>query len=169
MEEEMAFVNERITADDWERYKFPEIERRISVSSYFSTNTCTIDHERGIYLIKAAEERKGRLDMDGRWPTGLFGWVFVWRGHELWAETRDLEQTGESRKPMWSRKRLTSLGLMGERVGMLGSARRLPPELTPRREEILKDLYDALLAYKSAGVLSTCTSYALTLEVAEGI
>jgi hypothetical protein len=58
---------------------------------------------------------------------------------------------------------------MGEKVGVLGRARRLPPELTPRREEILKDLYDALLAYKSSGVRSSCTSYALTLEMAEGV
>jgi hypothetical protein len=58
---------------------------------------------------------------------------------------------------------------MGERVGLLGRARHLPPELTPRRKEILQDLYDALLAYKDLGVLSSSTTYELTLEVAEGV
>jgi hypothetical protein len=52
---------------------------------------------------------------------------------------------------------------------MLGGRRRLPPELEPQREEILKDLYDALLAHKDWGVLSPSTAYELTLEIAEGV
>jgi hypothetical protein len=40
----------------------------------------------------------------------------------------------------------------------------------PHREEILKDLYDALLAYRTFGVFSSnYTSFDLTLEIAEGV
>jgi hypothetical protein len=162
LERKMAFVNERITENDQERYRIPEIERRIVVSDYLMPGTCTIDHERGIYLIKAGEEREEHR------PTGLYGWVFMWHGHELWVETRTEAASGGGEHG-WSRKLVTSLGLMGERVGMLGSRRHLPPELEPHREEILKDLYDALLAYKSFGVLSSHTTYELTLRVAEGV
>jgi hypothetical protein len=59
---------------------------------------------------------------------------------------------------------------MGEEFRMLGERRHLPPELEPQREEILKDLHDALLAYRTSGVFSSnYTSFDLTLEVVEGV
>ncbi|MDR3158043.1 MAG: hypothetical protein LBU11_03325 [Zoogloeaceae bacterium] len=89
----MAFVNERITRNGQERYKIPEIKRRIVVSDYLRPSTCMIDRERGIYLIEAAEAREDRR------PTGLCGWVFMWHGHELWVEARELARGGESKAP----------------------------------------------------------------------
>ncbi|MDR2364664.1 MAG: hypothetical protein LBD68_02255 [Zoogloeaceae bacterium] len=165
----MAFVNERITGNDRERYNIPEIERRIVVSDYITPSACTIDHERGIYLLDPAEEREMRPGSDNRWPTGLYGWVFLWHGHELWVEAKWLARGGESTGHGWGHLRLMSLGLMGEKVGMLGKARRLPPELMPHREEILKDLYEALLVYRVSGIFSKYTSFDLNLELAEGI
>jgi hypothetical protein len=58
---------------------------------------------------------------------------------------------------------------MGDDIRMFREPSHLPPELEPRRKEILKDLYDALLAYKDFGVLSSNTTYELTLDVAEGV
>jgi hypothetical protein len=165
----MAFVNERITGNDLERYGIPEIKRRIGVSDYQRPYTCTIDHERNVYLINAAEEREMRPGSDNRWPTGLYGWVFLWHGHELWVEAQWLARGGESSGHGWGYLRLTSLELMGEEIRILGGTRRLPPELMPHREEILKDLYEALLAYKEVGIFSKFTSYDLQLELAEGI
>jgi hypothetical protein len=165
----MAFVNERITGDDWERYNIQKMIDRIVPGQYTHPSTCTIDHECGIYLIKVAENREMRPGSDNRWSTGLCGWVFMWHGHELWVEAQWLAQGGESRGHGWGHLRLMSLGLMGEKVGMLGRPRRLPPELMPHREEILKDLYDALLAYREVGIFSKFTSYDLKLELAEGI
>jgi hypothetical protein len=159
----MAFVNERITPANQEQYGIPELRQRIVCSQLSGPATCTIDHERGIYLMEAAEER------DDHRPTGLLGWVFVWHGYELWVETKLLEFRGGRGEPGWSRKRITNLGLMGDRVGILGGKKYLPPELEPRRKKILKDLYDALLAYKDCGVLSSNTTYELTLDVAEGV
>jgi hypothetical protein len=164
LEKEMAFVNERITGNDQERYRIPEIKRRIVPGHYLSPSTCTIDHERGIYLIEAGEHREEHR------PTGLYGWVFMWHGHELWVETKELARGGESNAPGWSRKRVTRLDRMGEELRMLGVRRHLPPELEPHREEILKDLYDALLAYRTFGVFSSnYTSFDLALEFAEGV
>jgi hypothetical protein len=161
----MAFVNERITPANWEQYGIPEIKQRIVASSYASSSTCTVDHGRGIYLIRVAE----RLDEERR-PTGLCGWVFMWHGHELWVETKELARGGESNAPSWSIKRITRFGLMGEEVRVLGDACHLPSELKPHREEILKDLHDALLTYRTSGILSSnYTSFDLKLELAEGV
>jgi hypothetical protein len=165
----MAFVNERITKHGRKWYRIAEIKQRILLGQYFSSHTCTIDHERGIYLLRTAEEREERPDRYGLWPTGLCGWVFVWHRHELWAETRELERTGARAGPLRSRQRLTSLGRMGEEIRMLGEARRLPPELLPQREEILKDLYEALRVYEGTSIFSSCARYELRLEMAEGI
>jgi hypothetical protein len=57
---------------------------------------------------------------------------------------------------------------MSEKGNWMGrSTRSLPPELKPHQEEILKDLYDALVVYKKAA--SKHTTYELTLELAEGV
>jgi hypothetical protein len=41
----------------------------------------------------------------------------------------------------------------GNYFRILGERRHPPPELESHREEILKDLYDALLAYRTFGGL----------------
>jgi hypothetical protein len=165
----MAFVNKRITKNNLKWYGIPEIKQRILPGQYLSSRTCTIDPERSVYLIKTAEEREQRPDRYGLWPTGLYGWVFVWQERELWVETRELERTEERGGSLRSLQRLTSLGRMGEEIRMLGEARRLPPEWMPQREEILKDLYEALRVHKDSGVFSSCARYELRLEMAEGI
>ncbi|MDR0673168.1 MAG: hypothetical protein LBF93_05835 [Zoogloeaceae bacterium] len=66
----MAFANERITGDDWERYNIPEIERRIVPGDYSISSTCAIDHDRGVYLLDVAEQRESWPDLNGIWPTG---------------------------------------------------------------------------------------------------
>jgi hypothetical protein len=157
----MAFVNEHITGNDLERYKIPGIKRRIVPGQYSGPSTCTIDHDRNIYLLKVASQLG-----EERRPTGLYGWVFVWHGHELWVEIKTVEARGGRGEAGWSRKLVASLGLMEDKVIVLGEKKHLPPELEPRRKEILKDLYDALLAYKDCGVLSSNTTYELTLDVA---
>jgi hypothetical protein len=58
---------------------------------------------------------------------------------------------------------------MGNDVRSLGDPGRLPPELMPHRDEILKDLYDALLVYRVSGIFSKFTSYDLQLELVEGV
>jgi hypothetical protein len=160
LEAKMAFVNEGITGENLEQYGIPEIKRRIVSGHYSSPSTCTIAHERGISLIKAGEER----DDDHR-PTGLYGWVFMWHGHELWVETMRVITQLEDGGTGWPVWRLTKLGLMGGELRALGKARHLPPELVPHREEILKDFHDALLAR----MCSSTPDYELTLEIAEGV
>ena len=63
---------------------------------------------------------------------------------------------------------VVSLGLMEEKIIQLGIKRKLPPELMPLREEILRDLSDALLVHKERGVLER-ENYELTLDLAEGV
>jgi hypothetical protein len=161
----MAFVCERIAGNQekWERYGMPDIEQRIGRSSYTMPSTCTIDHDRGISLIGVAEQRNA----DHR-SMGLTGWVFDWHGHRLWVEIKTLSINGGGDTPYRIVKQRTSLGLMGERVLYLRIKRELPPDLTPSRGEILRDLYDALLVYtRDVGLRGA--SCELTFDIAEGV
>ena len=161
----MAFVNERLneSTSNWAQYGMPEIEKRIAVSNYSSPGTCTIDHERDVYLIKVA------MQTEDHRPTGLSGWVFSWHGHQLWVELEILETWGDRNGPGGGKTRITHLGLMDEKFVHFNYPRQLPDELKNQRDEILKDLYDALAAYKDGGVFASTTTYELTLDVAEGV
>jgi hypothetical protein len=108
---------------------------------------------------------------DEHQPTGLYGWVFNWHGHALWAEMQILEWGGKVGEPGWSRWELRHIGNMKqEMVIILGHERHLPPDLEPHRDEILKDLHDALEAHHGLnGVYSRYSSYKLILELAEGV
>ncbi|MDR1934076.1 MAG: hypothetical protein LBS49_00530 [Candidatus Accumulibacter sp.] len=161
----MAFVNERLSesTSNWAQYGMPEIKKSIVVTRYASPGTVTVDHERNIYLICVAEQTE-----DHR-PTGLSGWVFSWHGHLLWVEQEALSHWGDRNGPGGGIKRITRLGSMDEMFVYFNRPRQLPDELKNRRDEILKDLYDALLAYKGSGIFSTYTTYELTLDVAEGV
>jgi hypothetical protein len=159
------FVNERFVDDDtyWGKYGVPAIERR--VFEFTRPSTCTIDHERNIYLLHVATQKNPDYD---HVSTGLHGWFFFWRGYELWVELKRMEAKGEYGGSCWSRHCITKLCLMSEKDDWMGrSTRGLPPGLKARQEEILKDFHDALVVYKKAA--SKHTTYELTLELAEGV
>jgi hypothetical protein len=156
------FINEPLTAENWKKYGLPAIERRIR--EFTSPNVCTIDHERNIYLLHVATQEHPDYD---HIPSGLYGWFFFWRGHELWVELKRMEAKVEYGGPGWSRHCITKLCLMSERDDWMGNTRGLPPELKPHKEEILKDLHNALVVYKKKA--SKHTTYELTLELAEGV
>jgi hypothetical protein len=157
------FVNERLRKDNWEKYGLLAIERR--VYEFTRPYTCTIDHKRNIYLLHVATQEHPKYD---HVSTGQDGWFFFWRGHELWVELKRMEAKGEYGGAGWSRQCITELCLMSEKDDWMGrSTRGLPSELKPHQEEILKDLYDALVIYKKD--VSEHTTYELTLELAEGV
>ena len=165
----MAFVNEHISesSDNWEKYGMLQIEKFVGPFSYSIPSTCTIDHERNIYLINVAH----KCDSEHR-PTGLTGWVFSWRGHMLWLELEAKEawNWGTRNGAGGCKRCITRLGAMGEKLhdfGFPGKApEQLPDELKKQRTEILKDLHAALLA-AMAKISSEFTTYELTLEIAE--
>ncbi|MDR1849761.1 MAG: hypothetical protein LBQ75_06960 [Zoogloeaceae bacterium] len=165
----MAFENEKIACygdgaprERWEQYGMSDIRQQVGCSQYITPAECTVDHARDISLIWVAEQR----DEDHA-PTGLTGWLFEWHRHRLWAEIRNVSVKGGNGAPLLVVRRLISLGLMGEEINPLGLRRKLPPELKPSREEILQDLYDALLCWGKT--VNRHASYELTLDLAEGV
>jgi hypothetical protein len=163
----MAFVNVYMSDEDLKKYQVNEIARRISSGEYMSSRSCTLDAERDIYWREIAMERG---DERRRVLHGLMGAVFYWHGHLLWVETRTLEARGGRGEPGWASKIVTGISLMGDEVRFLGRGeQRLPPELSANRDEILKDLYDALLTYKDIGIYSSYPTFELTLSFAEGV
>jgi hypothetical protein len=159
----MAFVNERpIESNEWEKYGLPALQ---GIHEFTHPSTCTIDHERNIYLLKVARQMNPDYD---HIPTRLTGWFFFWRGHELWVELELVEGKGKRKGPGWARFLLSKLCPMSEKSNWMGGSlkRELPVELKPHREEILKDLYDALVVYKKAA--SEYTTYEMILDLAEG-
>jgi hypothetical protein len=159
----MAFVNERPESNEWEKYGSPALR---GIHEFSHPSTCTIDHERNIYLLYVATQMNPKYD---HIPTGLSGWFFFWRGHELWVELEIVEGKGKYGGPGWARFLLSKLCLMSEKSNWMGRSlkRELPSELKPHREEILKDLYDALVAYLQ--ISSGHSICELTLDLAEGV
>jgi hypothetical protein len=164
------FINERLIDDNnWEKYGLPAIERELRgflrAFEFTRPYLCTIDHERNIYLLHVAAQQNPKYD---HVDTGLYGWLFFWRGHELWVEQKCLEAKGKRGEPGWARYLLSKFCLVSEKGDGMGESKRgLPPELKPHQEEILKDFHDALVAYREA--TSGHTAYELTLELAEGV
>lgn len=142
----MSFINEFISPEDVARYDLEEIDKKFVVGGT-DARDWTIDRERDIYLRNVARGRE-----DWRSETE---WTFYWRGHELTLRLDYVGGTGERGGPAWDHWRLVWLN------GSYG----LPAPLKPQVKEILKDLEDALLAYKDFGVYSASTDFSVTLDI----
>lgn len=151
----MTFVNEYIPQDDIVRYHIKEIDQRVGLHRRTNSDDWTIDRERDIYL-RCVE--MGNFEFRHQ-----SAWTFYWHGELIWVELEMLGCSSERNAPGWSRKRIVKLCLMDV------ESNHLPERLMPQRGEVLKDIEEALLAYKDGGVYSATTTYDLTLEVAEGV
>ncbi|GHT96930.1 hypothetical protein AGMMS49545_23350 [Betaproteobacteria bacterium] len=161
----MAFVNEYTPKEDIEKYRFKEIDKRIGIGQRTNATDWTVDRERSMYLRHVAWQNG-----EDHQFTPFSGWTFLWKGHLLWMDMENIESRGKRGEPGFSRKRITQLYLMGDQFRQVGwSTERLPSDLATQRDAILKDIYDALLAYKDGGVFASSTTYELTLETGEGV
>lgn len=137
----MAFVNEYIPEDDRERYNIKPTNHfyQAGISSW------TVDRERNIFLMRrtgpSPENRSGETE-----------WAFHWRGHLLEVVLRLLASGGDPKGGHgWARFKLLAI-------------RGLPAEVGRSRDDIVRDLRDALVAHKDSGVFSRRVSFDVTLE-----
>ena len=151
----MAFVNEYIPAADMEKYQIKEIDQRVPIHGRTHSDSWTIDRDRNMYIRNV---KNGTYEFSYQ-----SAWTFFWHDELLWVELEILDTSHGQNVPGWGKKRITMLRLMD------GDSSHLPDRLEPQKAQILKDLEEALLAYKSGGVYSTATSYELFLEIAEGV
>lgn len=151
----MSFVNEYISKSDMDVFKIKEIDKNVNIHRRINSDSWTIDRERGIYLRCVARGREEFADESA--------WTFLWGGELIWVELKLVDCGGQRNAPGWSIKRITKICLMG------ANSNHLPEDLASKKEKIISDLYEGLLAYKDRGVYSLNTDYKLTLEVADGV
>ena len=140
----MAFVNEYIPEEDFEKYEIREIDRQAPATIIWRRDW-TIDRERDIYLRQVS---RGYFDAD---ETHISWWTFYWKGTLLWFR---LEPFGEIVR-----------GEDGLRHGSYWIKEfTLPESLQDQRQAIYQDLRDAFNIYGGGGVLSASTDYVYDLE-----
>jgi hypothetical protein len=102
----MAFVNEYIPEEDYEKYGLDELDRSISPpaipAGHIKSRDWTIDRKRNIYLRKFSSER----DPD---ETPCTGWTFFWKGELLWFVRRQISSGGKKNGPQWRKSKITHL------------------------------------------------------------
>lgn len=146
----MTFVNEYIQKDDFEKYNFAELNRRLKKGGG-TRNDWTIDRQADIWLRKFYTE-SNHTEPDGGY-TGVSAWDYYWKGSLMFVEIEDVASGGGYGKPRWSRKKLLSINI--------------PVALEPERTRIIANLVDAFTTYRGAGVLGDddSPSYSFTLDV----
>jgi hypothetical protein len=161
----MAFVNEYASKEDIAKYQFKEIDKRIGIGQRTNATDWTVDREREMYLRHVAWQNG-----EDHQSTPFSGYTFLWKGHLFWMEMEAVEINIKQDEVGFARRRITQLCLMGDQFRQVSCSKEcLPPELAVHRDEILKDIYDALLAYKEFGVFSESTTCELILETREGV
>ena len=139
---EMAFVNEYIPAEDVKKYGIKEIDKRF-VTGGTKSDQWTIDRERDIYLRCVS---RGREEFRSEST-----WTLYWRGSLIYVDLKLTDGGGTRGGHGWSHYKL----LRAE----------IPTHLEAQRADILKDLKEALTAYKGGGVFSTRTTSTTTLDI----
>lgn len=145
----MPFVNEYISPEDAEKYALAEIDAQLRAGGI--SRQWTIDRERDIYLRIVSRGR----EMEDRHESL---WSFYWKGTVLTIRLALIAGDGRPGEP----------GMSHWRLKFLNGSRGLPPALQPYRTDILKDLEQALCAYKDGGIFSVNTDYSVLLDLDKG-
>lgn len=135
----MAFVNEFIPDSDFVTYGIAAINRYYLKSDF--RPHWTIDRERDIYLREVAA---GREEFSGDHTYTLY-----WKGDLIKLELRE---QGETYPDLTARREYALLEF------------HLPSHLNEKRDEILSDLKEALIARNGAGVYSADVSTKATFN-----
>ena len=139
----MAFVNEEIPEADVEKYGLEKIDNELLSIGKTYSRSWTIDRARDIYLRCVA---RGRDEL-----SHISTWTFSWKGALIWFKWEIIDFKGARNAPCWMHLRLYDF--------------KIPEAVQNHREEIFRDLHDAFLAYKTAGIYTTCTEYSMQLDV----
>lgn len=158
----MAFVNERFTQEDKEKLNID------SLLDYFRRGLShwTADHEREMYLMCVD---------NGMGPDGASGemeWIFIWHGYKLWLRTiyvdskynEDIESPKDN---YWIRKKIDWLRIYDDTL-QKDRLKSFPVEMNDKRDDIFKDLKEAMTMYREAGIFSTTKKYDVSLDIELG-
>jgi len=144
----MAFVNEYIPKEDWDKYKFNDLNSRPRSAGSSPCRFWVIDRSSNIWLRKFSTSFDW-TEKDGGF-SGVSTWDFYWKGHLLTVILRTLDSSSSPEKEYFTKKKLESINI--------------PKDIKKDEDEIISDLIEALVIYKDAGVLSNAKSYKLDFE-----
>lgn len=147
----MAFLNEYISGEDFERYNLASLNtaRPRSGSAEPSPATAwTIDRDANTWLRQFCADAKLKASTGA--TTAVSVWDFYWRGALTQVKLQVLEAGGDAGQHCWSRSRLVEI--------------EMPAEMVALQWQIKRDLRAALNAYKDGGVLSKASSFSCELE-----
>ena len=147
----MAFVNEYISDEDFEKYGLAEIDKKFIVGAT-NADDWTIDRERGIYLRNIAQGGGNEPEISNRTT-----WTFYWHDEPITLRLDLIDGGGKRGGPAWGHWRLV----------WVRGGHGLPEHLKPYKAEFLSDLEAALLAYKDGGIYSASIDYKLALDIGE--
>jgi hypothetical protein len=162
----MAFVNEYIPKEDFEKYGIHEIDRQAPARSN-NRRDWTIDRERDIYLRQVST---GSFDDE---ETHISWWTFYWKGTLLWFRREPLGTSVMGADGMrHASSRIYFLNVpeapetpRQEIISIMRSQKsELPESLEAQRPEIYQDLRDAFNIYGGGGVYYANTDYVHDLE-----
>lgn len=139
----MAFMNERIPEADAKKYGLEAIGHYLSGGGETNSRAWTIDRARDIYLRCVARGR----DEESQLST----WIFYWKGALIWFKREVVDFKGARNAPCWTQQKVYSF--------------KIPESVQSCREEMLQDLREAFLAYKTGGIYATCTEYSQQLDI----
>ncbi len=133
----MSFVNEYILEEDIKKYGIESLNKKLYIANYKST--WTVDHERDIYLRRIKNRREERCNE--------VEYCFYWQGHLMKVVLKQ-EGGGEHQGPQWRHYEMLDINI--------------PEEIKQNESQVITDLKEALVAYKTLGVFSNCTSHKAT-------
>jgi hypothetical protein len=139
----MAFINERISEEDLENYQIAEIDSRNHKANFESE--WTRDREKDIYLRWMSFEREPFYD----------NFCFYWNGTllDIRLKRQEIGVRGGKGSTTWS---MYPWG--GHKTFWL------PETIEKSREEIVKDLKEALTIFKDFGLGSTISEHTVIFE-----
>jgi hypothetical protein len=138
----MTFINEYISREDFAKFRLPEYDDAFGMGAVFSDNW-TIDRERDMILRlvgRGREERAGRSE-----------YAFYWRNRWNIVGVSVADCGGTRNGPQWVRYRLAI-------------PHQVPPSVPELRELFLRDLKEALIAYRDCGVRSNATEFSVFFD-----
>ena len=144
----MAFINEKISAEDAEKYGIDEINKHFFFGPG-DVHLWTIDREKNVYLRRMKNNREEPTEHEVS---------FFWKGALFHI---DFKVTGSGEKTAEGWKGWTHWSWNGMRRPKNPNDQVI---LDEHRQEILADLKEALTAYKDIGVFSKMVEHSATFD-----
>jgi hypothetical protein len=141
----MAYVNEKISTEDWEKYNLSNIDKRWGGAAF--TDHWTIDKERGIWF----RLYHSMSDRENSGAEVCTYWNFYWKGSLILVETKTINKGRFDCCVYYAYFKVLNI--------------EIPKEIEQYKQEIFKDLKEAFEASNAGGgIYSNANGFKVDLE-----